>query len=369
MMVNDIAGIKDTSLADAYEFIINKLNALNKGMTKRDFFDNNIIDFTDVTYGDMMLIADEVLQFGKDNGCYAALPPFETGSFIDRSERRYTYWKVLDINEDFFRIELYHYPIFFSDYEGRPQVMDLPVLESHGECWFLACKVVMKVKLLDEKEREDIIFQNPVVGEELTETKNVNMRLIYAEGILKQARKNDGLIGGIIESCEFFTPKAFEKIGKMGKYSTPDGKVINGGDVREIINNTNEIAMDYAKKTMVFTSVGPLMEALTYVNYMLSDKNTSSSTLRKISSSYALSSEVPTNKKERHFGKIKVVSEKKPRQITKENVQRIYKTLSWSKRSHVRHLKSGKVIPIKSQVCHRHFDGDKADAQKVIYKF
>lgn len=118
---------------------------------------------------------------------------------------------------------------------------------------------------------------------------------------------------------------------------------------------------------MLFCSAGPILEMFQYINYMLSSRSTSSSTLRKITSVYSPNPENTELRKERHFGKIKTISVKKPHAVNQQNVHRVYTTISWQRRSHVRHLKSGRVVPVKSATCTRH-GVESTEVPQVIYR-
>ena len=64
--------------------IMGMLNKYNSGITQDQFYAMNIIDTTDVTEDDVRSVNREVIAFCRENGCYAALPPFEEGAFIDQ---------------------------------------------------------------------------------------------------------------------------------------------------------------------------------------------------------------------------------------------------------------------------------------------
>ena len=118
---------------------------------------------------------------------------------------------------------------------------------------------------------------------------------------------------------------------------------------------------------MLFVGGGPLIEMFAYINYMLSNKATKTTTHRTVSSIYAPNPDATDVRKERHFGKFTVVSEKKPRSVNAGNIQRVYTAVAWQRRSHLRHYASGKVVPIKSTTCKRHGMEDTA-APQVVYK-
>ena len=155
-------------------------------------------------------------------------------------------------------------------------------------------------------------------------------------------------------------------MGNVGYYNS-DGEFINGAWVKEVVDTTLDQAADRGRKCMLFVCCSALIEMFIYINYMLSQKSTSSSTLRHITSIYVPSTDTSELRKERHFGKIKLISEKKPRAVNATNVQRIYTTLSWQRRSHIRHLASGKIVPVKSAICKRR-NAEDASAPQVIYK-
>ena len=92
-----------------YTFIKNEVLARNGGLTREEFFKNNIIDFTMVSEDNINESIDGVRRRTKELGCLSAIPPFETGSFIDDSEHRYIVWKVLDIQDDYYRLSVDFY--------------------------------------------------------------------------------------------------------------------------------------------------------------------------------------------------------------------------------------------------------------------
>ena len=337
------------------------LNNYNTGISKEQFYAKNIVDSTDVTEDDMSAANDAVIQYCDENRAFAALPPFEEGSFIDRAERRYVCWKVLDVADDYFRIQFDHYPIVFADDTdlSRRNNTDLTALVHN--CWCLACRVVVKVKVLTAEEYATVLSYHP----EIAKNYNPNTK----EEILKWAThiKSNTRVGGVIESYTYYMPDALAKIAKKGKYNTPDGRILNGSYVREAVANTMKYAAGYAKNSMLYVSVGPILEMFQYINCMLSQGTTKISTHRSVSASYSIVDSETEVRKERHFGKIKTVSVKRPKVVNKQNVQRVYTTMSWPRRSHPRHLKSGKVVVVKSATCHRH-EVEKSEVPQIIYK-
>ena len=249
----------DAQYKEAGAYIIESLNSKNSGVSKEEFYKSNILDFSDVSWDDMRAIDNELLRFGKENGCYAALPLFEKGSFIDTSERRFSTWEVLEVNEDYYRLKLCHYPVFHSFQQ---------IEELHKYDWFMASSVTMKVKLLNEEERENILFMNPSVIDRLSRLeKNSQAGLMYAADIAMQVKHNDGLVGGIIENYENYLPDVVKKLRKKGKYVRTDGTFIDAGLIREVLDCVDDTS-GYSLKTHLFTSVGPLIEAFTYTNYI-----------------------------------------------------------------------------------------------------
>ncbi len=383
-----------SDLSKIAEFIYTNLSLRNKGISKEEFYANNIVDFTDVLVEDMYPLdkagkpsmCKDWFNYSIQNGHYAALPPFEEGSFIDRRERRFIKWKVLDVSDDHYDMELENYPLFADS--------DHPVKDN--DCWFMATRFVVRVSFLDDEQRRYVLLNSPDIinsiderfttYEELMESWNKYLEAkkliesgtaVYSplyshysemEEVVKNAVSCDNaMVGGRILEGEFYTPKAFEKIREKGKYIASDGTILNKADVCRVIDDSIKETMGYAWQSMKFVAIGPLIEAFSYLNFVLSSPETDTKTIRKISSSYALSEDDQEIRRERHFGKIKVVSEKKPKTVTKENVERIYTTLSWQRRSHLRHLKSGKVVPVKSSVCRRKGSDNTSDP-KVIYK-
>lgn len=342
--------------------INNMLNNYNTGISQEQFYKNNIVDATDVTEDDMQSVNAEVIQYCKENGAFAALPPFEEGSFIDQSERRFTHWKVLDVEDDYFRMAMDHYPLMFNGTVDDPTNSKVEFNSLIRPCWYLACHVVVKVKLLDKDEHMSMLRYHPDFAG-LPNDVITKMRV----DLLSDHLRTEYHVGGVIESYEFYLLKDLEKIYKKGKYSTPDGAILNGSWVRDVVANTLEVAVDRDLNSMLFCSAGPIIEMFQYINYMLSQNTTKASTHRSVSVTYSIGTPDTELRKERHFGKIKVVSVKKPKTVNKQNVQRVYTTMSWARRSHVRHLKSGKVVPVKSATCTRH-GVESTEIPQVIYK-
>ena len=141
--------------------VLNALNNYNSGITKDQFYSMNILDVTDVTEDDMRVVNQGVIEYCRENGCYAALPPFEEGVFIDRSERRYTHWKVLEVQDDYFRLELNHYPIIFVDEETYIRVKTGDSANINHPCWYRSCKTIVKVKLLTTDEHVKMLSRHP----------------------------------------------------------------------------------------------------------------------------------------------------------------------------------------------------------------
>lgn len=344
------------------ECIISMLNNYNTGISQEQFYQNNIVDSTDVTEDDMRAVNDEVIQYCKENGAFAALPPFEEGSFIDRDERRYTHWKVLDVEEDYFRISMNHYPLMFKDTDANKNHENIDFNQLSHKCWYLACHVIVKVKILTKDEHIAMLKYHP----DLVGVSDDIIAKIRAD-LISDLIRSSCHVGGVIEEYEFYMPKDLQKIVKKGKYVTPDGSILNGTWVKDVIYNTLEYAVDRDLHSMLFCSAGPILEMLLYINYMLSSGTITSTTLHKITSVYAPNAETTELRKERHFGKIKTISVKKPHAVNQQNVHHVYTTISWYRRSHVRHLKSGKVVPVKSATCTRH-GVESTEIPQVIYK-
>ena len=346
-----------------FDCVLNALNSYNSGISRDQFYSMNILDVTDVTEDDMGAVNQGVIEYCKENGCYAALPPFEEGAFIDRSERRYTHWKVLEIQDDYFRIEFSHYPIIFVDEETALRIKNGESANIDHSCWYCSCKTTVKIKLLTAEEHVKMLSRHPdFIGLEdklLSDTS--------ALWKLSEMLKTQYHIGGVLEDYEYYMPHDLKKIVKKGKYYTSTGEFVDSSWVRSVVADTLELGKDAGLTSMLYCSTGPIIEMFVYVNYMLSQKSTSSSTLRNITSVYAPKSEITEIRKERHFGKIKVVSEKKPRAVNAHNIQRIYTTPVWQRRSHLRHLASGKVVPVQSATCRRH-NSDMIPAPQVVYK-
>lgn len=346
------------------ECINNMLNNYNTGISQEQFYKNNIVDATDVTEEDMRAVNAEVIQYCKENGAFAALPPFEEGSFIDQTERRFTHWKVLDVEDDYFRISMDHYPLMFNGTVDDPTNSTVEFKSLIRPCWYLACHVVVKVKLLNKDEHIAMLKYHPDL---IKASKDLSLSDRMRIDLLSDALMSPCHVGGVIESYDYYMPKDLHKIAKKGKYSTPEGAIISGKYVWDVIANTVEYSVDTALASMLFCSSGPILEMFQYINYMLSYRSTSSITLRKITSVYSPNSADTELRKERHFGKIKTISVKKPHAVNQQNVHRVYTTISWQRRSHVRHLKSGKVVPVKSATCTRH-GVESAEIPQVIYK-
>lgn len=353
-------------ITEVSEVIYNMLTAYNTGITEDQFYSLNILDATDVSEDDMRSVNDGVIEYCKENGCYAALPPFEEGAFIDHSERRYTHWKVLDVCEDYFRLQMDHYPIIFVDPEDSVKFHIKRFTKNYSEishpCWYRSCRTIVKVKLLDTEEHMEAISRHPDIQQIKDKTK---LQTVLRR--LSNTLKTKYHVGGVIESYEYYTNHDLKKIMKKGKYSTSDGTLVNGRWIKEVISDNLSPAMNTGLTSILFCSSGPIIEMFVYINYLLSQKSTSVSTLRTVSSRYIPGVESIETRKERHFGKLKVISEKKPKAVNDTNIQRVYTTISWQRRSHLRHLPSGKIIPIKSAICKRHNLGE-AITPQVVYK-
>ena len=343
--------------------ILGMFDTYNSGISKDQFYSMNIVDATDVTESDMRVVNDGVIEYCKENGCYAALPPFEEGAFIDRSERRYTHWKVLDIQEDYFLLELNHYPIIFVDSETQDRIVIGDSANISHPCWYRSCKSVIKVKLLTPEEHIEMLSRHP----DFTMYAAAGMSRADMARKLSQYLKTEYHVGGVVEDYEYYMSRDLKKMVKKGKYYTSDGKFVNGNWVKEVLADTLELDADNGLNSILFCSTGPIIEMFVYINYMLSQKSTGSSTLRTVTTSYTVDSNVQELRKERHFGKLKVISEKKPRSVNAQNVHRVYSTLAWQRRSHLRHYKSGKVVPVKAATCKRHTT-DEVQVPQVVYK-
>jgi len=343
--------------------VLTALSNYNSGISKDQFYSMNILDATDVTEDDMRDVNEGVIQYCRENGCYAALPPFEEGAFIDRSERRYTHWKVLEVQDEYFRLEFNHYPIIFVDNETFIRVKQGDSINIDHPCWYRSCRTVVKVKLLTTEEHVEMLSRHPDfigIDEQIAERPELITQL-------SNLLKTQYHVGGVLEDYEYYMPHDLKKLVKKGKYYTSDGQFVNSSWIKSVVADTLELGMEAGLQSMLFCSTGPIIEMFVYMNYMLSQKSTSSSTLRHITSYYVPDTEAPELRKERHFGKIKVISEKKPRSVNAKNIQRIYTTAVWQRRSHLRHLASGKVVPVKSATCKRHNVEDVL-APQVIYK-
>ena len=351
--------------------ILTMLNGYNAGLTQEQFYSKNILDVTSVSDADLSLSSSGVIQYCKDNGCYAALPPFEEGVFVDKEQGRYIHWKVLDVADDYFRISLDHYPIISVNVKNPFEDNSADKVFGDHLCWYRSCNTVIRVKILNSDEHAEMVSHHPdyvKYADAMCDGDQQKKATLLQK--LSARLKSECYVGGVVESCDFYMPQDFKRIYKKGKYYTSDGQFVNGSWVRESTDMSNKVVAEYvehALHTILFVSTGPMLEMFTYVNYMLSQKSTSSSTLRHITSIYVPNAEMPEVRKERHFGKIKVVSEKKPRSINADNIHRIYTALSWQRRSHLRHLKSGKVVPVKSATCKRH-NAEDIPAPQVIYK-
>lgn len=203
--------------------IINMLNNYNISISQDQFYRMNIVDSTDVSEEDMRAVNDEVIQYCKDNGAFAALPPFEEGAFIDREERRYTHWKVLDVEEDYFRISMDHYLLLFKDSYTNINHENVNFSQLSHKCWYLACHVIVKVKVLTKEEHMAMLKYHPdLVG--LSDDLISKIRTDLVSDLIRSSCH----VGGIIEEYEFYLPKDLQKIVKKGKYFTSDGAILNG---------------------------------------------------------------------------------------------------------------------------------------------
>lgn len=348
------------------------LQSYNSGISQEQFYAANILDVTDVAESDLVSANREVLSFCAKNGVLAALPLFETGSYIDAEQGRYISWRVLEIGDDYFRLCLDHYPIVAVDSLSHWKAdwhVDHSFL-SH-RCWYRGGHIVVRVKSLTASEHRDMISHHPdyvLHADRLCGGDPAKKSKLLSE--LSERLMADDYIGGVLEECEFYFPQDLKKICKKGKYYTTSGELVNGKWVRDLLEPSKpdvQSQLEFALHSMQFESMGPVIEMFVYVNYLLSQKSTTSSTLRHITSLYSPVQRTEELRKERHFGKLRVVSEKKPIAVTSENIQRVYTAVAWQRRGHLRHYKSGKVVPIKSVTCRRHGVED-ATASQVVYK-
>ena len=359
-------------ISQAAECITNLLQTYNSGITQEQFYSANILDVTGVAESDMQAVGTDVVDYCTANGALAALPPFERGSFIDVEQGRYISWEVIEVGDDYFRLKLDHYPrIVVGSAEQWEAERKISHTSTERKCWYRSCHMILKVKQLSTAEHREVLSHHPdyvLHAETMCGGDKHKMERLLTQ--LSEKLKSESYVGGVIEECEFYLPQDFKRICKKGKYYTSSGEFVNGAWVRELADPTRADVseqLSYGLHTVQFTSMGPMLEMFTYVNYMLSLKSTTSSTLRHITSVYAPAPTDQDPRKERHFGKIKMVSEKKPRAVNAVNVQRVYTTLSWQRRSHLRHYASGKVVPIKSTTCRRR-GAENTDAAQVVYK-
>ena len=357
--------VRNTTVRD---YITSTLDSYNRGLTQDQFYALNIIDTTGVSEEELDTAANSVIQYCKDNGCYAALPPFEEGAFIDRQERRYFHWKVLEVLEDGYRMVVEHYPLLVidSDTTGKHSGMDFTKAVRY--CWYLSGRVTIKVKALSIDEYKELLSHHPDYIDRANKQCGNNARKREELlGHLARRMQSVGYIGGVVEDYEYFYNHDLTKMRKKGKYFDADGNIINGTWIKEVIDSTIEHAGDRGLQSLLYVSCGPLIEMFSYLNYMLSNKSTSTSMHRTVSSVYAPNTDAPDLRKERHFGKFTIISEKKPRAVNVQNIQRVYTTVAWQRRSHLRHYASGKVVPVRSATCTRH-NIEGAAAPQVVYK-
>ena len=350
------------------QFITSALDSRNRGITEDQFYSLNLIDATDVTEEELTNATEGVIGYCKDNGCYAALPPFEEGAFIDRTERRYFHWKVIEVLEDSYRMVVEHYPLLVIDSDTTGKHIGTDFTKIPRYCWYLSGRVTMRVKVLSDGEHQALLSHHPDFVDRASKLCGSNAQ--KRDELLQKLSdrlKAAGYVGGVIEDYEYFYEHDLIKIRKKGKYFDANGNIINGAWIKDVIDSTLEHASDRGLQSLLYVSCGPFIEMFTYLNYLLSNKSTSTSMHRKVSAIYAPNTETPELRKERHFGKVTIVSEKKPRAVNTENIQRIYTTVAWQRRSHLRHLKSGKVVPVKSAICNRH-NLEGAVAPQVVYK-
>lgn len=358
-------GYTKAQLQMVSDCVMHMLDNLNPGITKDEFWTKNILDTTDVTEIDMDNANSEVVNYCKENGSYAALPIFEEGAFVDRSERRYTHWKLLEICEDYFRIEFNHYPIIYIDEDYAHMYAMGDSVNMHHPCWFCMCRVVVKVKLLTAEEHIEVLSHHPDFADKSLADRYRNPETLRK---LSDHLRTQYHVGGVIEEYEYYMPNALKKILKKGKYYTSSGECINGKWVRNLVEDNLTPAVNSGLQSILFCSAGPIIEMFVYVNYLLSKKSVASNTHRNITSIYVPGVTVSSSdvRKERHFGNIVTISEKKPKSVNAENIHRCYTTAVWQRRSHLRHLPSGKVVPVKSAVCRRH-NSENLNAPQVVY--
>ena len=219
------------------DYITNALNNFNTGMTEEQFYSMNIVDATDVSMDDMNNLRNEITQFWKDNGCYSALPPFEEGAFIDRTERRYFHWKVLEVQEDYYRMVLEFYPLLIIDNDVTGKHIGTDVSKLTHPCWYLAGRATVRVKVLADNEHRELLSHLPEYREQTVAVfKNDTKRLNEFLDNLTAPMRSANYVGGVIEDYEYYYSHDLMKIRKKGKYFTSEGEFINGAWVKETVD-------------------------------------------------------------------------------------------------------------------------------------
>lgn len=346
-----------------YSFVNNELTKRNKGISFSDCMKMNIVDYTNVTSEKQKSLESELVSFVKDEGVWAALPPFEAGFYMDDSQRHYFDWLITDIDQD-----MSYFDMNIRVYAKNP-VVNKDALESHA--WFCWQWIDVRVHLLSKDEFAALDFFHPDVIKHMA-----SYPPLTEFDYLKQKNQPDTAfdsspyrVGGKVIINDNFFPSLKEKVLK-GKFVDEQG-ILNKKDIANYLDYLETTCFnDWDSFVNVHVACFSLITSFVHLNYVMQNRSESRSYGRKVVSDVAdtIGSSVENNRREWSFGDINVTSKDKPKRITKENIHRMYKTLSWNRRSHIRHYKSGKTVVVKSSVCHRDVDKQPEVTPQTIYR-
>lgn len=364
-----------------FNFVNNELTKRNKGISFLDCMKMNIVDYTNVTSEKQKSLESEFASFIKDEGVWAALPPFEAGFYMDDSQRHYFDWLITDIDQD-----MSYFDMNVRVYAKNP-VMNKDVSESHA--WFCWQWIDVRVHLLSKEEHTVLNYFHPdVIKTVASHYKQYLKNGIKILPILSQPNNIDQFdhygmknqseaafdaspyrVGGKVITNDNFFPSLKEKVLK-GKFVDEQG-ILNKKDIANYLDYLETTCFnDWDSFVNVHVACFSLINSFVHLNYVMQNRSESRSYGRKVISDVAdtIGSSVENNRREWSFGDINVTSKDKPKRITKENIHRMYKTLSWNRRSHIRHYKSGKTVVVKSSVCHRDVDKQPEVTPQTIYR-
>lgn len=261
------------------------------------------------------------LCFLKEHQWYSVIPCFTEG-VIHLNTDRYIYYKMTDMNP----YEQY-YTVYLQDYIA------------YDSCWSVGVSGTTKI-------------ENPTKDEQAVPTTNGFYNILVTNTDIT-------LIPDIYRILDY------EKDLHWNKKQIDDwtNLIVKFADdtTQQLINRNTTQFNELVKIFLILIS--KINYAL-YTNKTKTPRKTTSAT--KHQTAIADTIEQPT-KRIRTVGVINIKSEKPPRLPNKDTIVK-YKVASWKTRGGVRRLKSGKLVPFKESIHHRHalMNHDTDTPQSVI---